>query len=275
MTTWYWINGNFVEAEKAVLGLNDLALQRGYGLFDFFRTRNNRPLFMESHLDRFFGSARMMHLNPPLEKDELRAVILQLIEKNKIAESGFKIILTGGYSGDTYTPTTPNLIVQQNELKMASAEQFARGIKILTYPYQRELPLAKSVNYLIGIWLQQEIKARGADEVLYYQDDIITEFPRANVFIVIQDGTLITPSRNILPGVTRKNVLEIAKKYYKVEERDISIEELKAAKEVFLTSTTRRLMPVFEIDGIALGKENPITRSLYEMFLEREAVEAP
>lgn len=273
MTSWNWINGNFVEADRAVVSLNDLALQRGYGLFDFFRTRDGKPLFLQEHLNRFFNSAKLLYLQPPIEKEALKTIVLQLIKKNNLSESGVKLTLTGGYSSDGYTPTTPNLIIQQNEIRVFGVETFQQGIKIITYPYQRELPQAKTTNYLIGIWLQKQLQACGADEVLYQSGGIITEFPRANVFIVTKDNKLITPFKNILHGVTRGNVLKIAQELFVVEERDILVEELKLAQEVFLTSTTKRLLPVFEIDGTPLSRTNPITRVLYREFLKLEEAE--
>lgn len=245
---WTWLNNQFVEEEKAVIGIHDLAIQRGYGIFDFFRTRNNKPLYLDDHLERFFHSATLMRLKPPQQKHELKAIIEQLIAKNNIPESGIKITLTGGYSTDAYTPATPNLIIQQQPVVFPKPEQYNKGLRLISHHYQRELPQAKSINYLMGVWMQEEVKNKGADDVLYYQNGIISELPRSNIFMITHEDILVTPVHNILHGVTRKHILQIAKNHFEIEERDISLDELYKAKEVFISSTTKKMLPVIEID---------------------------
>ncbi len=263
-----FINNDFYEEEKALIGTRDLALQRGYAAFDYFRTANNRPLFLEDYLDRFFNSARKMFITVPLSRDELREVIYRLIAMNNIPQSGLRMIATGGYTADSYTPVQGNLIIQQQALHLPSAEQFEKGAKIMTHSYMRDLPQVKSINYLMGIWLQQQMKERGLDDVLYYQDNIISEFPRANVFMVTQNGELVTPSGNVLEGITRKNILALAP----VQQRDIRLPELKEAAEVFMTSTTKRILPVVAIDGrvVGDGTAGALTRQLAEELMTLE-----
>src|SRR5207253_3053662 len=91
-------------------------------------------------------------------------------------------------------------------------------------------------------------------------------------FIVTKDRKVVTPAENVLHGITRMKVLEIAGEKYKAEEREISVDELKSAAEVFLTSTTKRLLPVLKIDDIVVGDGKPgeITRELYRSFLQCE-----
>ena len=127
----------------------------------------------------------------------------------------------------------------------------------MTHEYQRESPATKSINYQQGIQLVPVLKAKGLDDVLYHWGGVVTEFPRSNIFMVDSDDRLITPTNNILSGITRRTVLHLAKGHYSTELRDISIKELMDAKEVFLTSTTKRIMPVAEIDGCKIGTGSP------------------
>ncbi|MEP7142528.1 MAG: aminotransferase class IV [Ferruginibacter sp.] len=267
-----FVNHYFLDEDKATLQVGDLAIQRGYGIFDFFRTRKNIPLFLDDYLDRFFNSAAKMRLQPAQTREELTAIIYELIKKNNLPESGIKVILTGGYSPESYEPVAPNLIILQQKLPLPLPDRFATGIKVITHEYQRDLPEIKSINYLMGVWLQQKIKEQYADDVLYYKEGIISEFPRSNVFMVTRDGKIVTPSDHILHGITRKKLLELAATKYTIEQRAVNIEEIKNAAEVFMTSTTKRLLPVTRIDDVVIGNgvAGPITVLLNTAFIKME-----
>lgn len=236
--------------------MNDLAIQRGYGVFDFFRTVNSKFIFLDDHLDRLFYSAERMRLPVGKTKEELRGILSELAKQNKLPDSGIKVTLTGGYSADGYSIADPNLIIIQRQLTI-NDNTASPGIKLVTYEHQRQLPDIKTIDYLMAIWLKPYITGHGADDVLYYKNGIITECPRSNIFIVTKDERIITPAANILKGVNRKYILQLASKSYAVEERDISIEEAVNAKEVFITSTTKQVLPVIEIDQKKIGTGVP------------------
>lgn len=267
-----FLNGMFVEEKEAQIGVTDLSIQRGYGIFDFFRTQKSVPLFIDDYLDRFFKSAELLHLNPSYNRESIKSIIGEMIEKNRIETSGFKMLLTGGYSSDGFEPGTPNFIITQQPVEIPSKDKFEKGIKIILHEYLRDVPTAKSINYLMAVYLKDKIASQKADDVLYYKDDCILEFPRSNVFIVTKDKTVVTPEEDVLQGITRKKVLELAGKTYKAEARDITVDELKNAAEVFLTSTTKRLLPVVQVDGklIGDGKPGEVTRALYSSFVDVE-----
>ena len=111
-----FLNGMFVEEKEAQIGISDLSIQRGYGIFDFFRTQKSVPLFIDDYLDRFFKSAELLHLNPSYDRESIKSIVGEMIEKNRIETSGFKMLLTGGYSSDGFEPGTPNFIITQQRL---------------------------------------------------------------------------------------------------------------------------------------------------------------
>jgi D-alanine transaminase/branched-chain amino acid aminotransferase len=267
-----FFNDRFLENEEALLHVSDLSMQRGYAVFDFFRTVNAVPLFMHDHLERFFGSAAGMHLPVNKSREELSAIITELVKKSTLPETGIRIMLTGGYSADSYQPAMPNLVITCNPVKTATQEDFEKGISIITYKHQRELPHIKSINYLTAVWLQPLLKEKKADDVLYHNDESITEFPRSNVFMVTDKNVLATPARNMLKGITRKHVLSLAAEMMAVEERDIPVDELMNAAEVFLTSTTKKILPVLKADERMIGDGRPgkFTQTLYQKFLTLE-----
>jgi len=288
--TYTWINGNYVESAQASLGVGDLAIQRGYGVFDFFslrrpkpslsaevhsqgpmataRCRQGIPFLLPWYLERFFHSAQALNLEVPLRKSELKAVIQEFIDKNQLVDEGIRMILTGGYSSDSYTPLEPNLVISAHKINFPAKEKYEQGFKVMTHEYQRESPAAKSINYLQGIQLIPVLKARGLDDVLYHWGGVVTEFPRSNIFMVDQQHQLVTPVKNVLLGITKKTVLYLAKEHYSPTLRDITVSELKQAKEVFLTSTTKGIVPVCEIDGHPVGDGVPgvVTKHLAQLL---------
>ena len=269
-----FLNDQFLENKDASLNIMDLSIQRGYAAFDYLRTVNGKPLFIEDHLDRFYASAQAMRLPISKTKEELTGIINELIKKSGLSQAGIRLILTGGYSPDAYNPVKPNLLITCNPQTLPSVEDVEKGISIITYEYQRDLPQVKNINYMMAVWLQSLIREKKAEDVLYYRNNILTEFPRANLFIVTKDNALVTPAENILLGITRKKLIGLAIDFIKVEERNISKEELYGAKEIFMCSTTKRILPIIKVDEIKIGNEYPgeITTDLYKRFLSLEEV---
>lgn len=266
-----FFNGNFIEEEKIFIQYSDLAIHRGYGVFDFFKVVNDRPVFMTEHLDRLFNSAAGLELEPGLTRMEIANIAQGLINRNKLPYSGIKVMLTGGYSPDFYTPAgTPNLIITQQPMSPRPASVFEKGFKVITYEHVRELPEIKSINYITGIVLQQKLLAAGADDALYYKDGEVSEFPRSNFFIVMKDNRVITPSKNILKGITRAKTLELARKYFTAEEGTVTLDDIREAKEAFMTSTSKQIIPIKQVDDIILnkGEVGQVTRFLDEKLSE-------
>lgn len=248
-----WFNDEMVPARRASLQVGDLSIQRGYAIFDFFKTVDNRPVFLDQHLDRFARSAERMRLDTGLEAAALRDRIERLLQKNELPNSGVRLTLTGGYSADAYSIDRPNLVISQSPLTMPTAE-LATPIRLVSYPHIRQLPDIKTIDYLMAIWLKPFIREQGADDVLYHLDGVITECPRSNVFILTGADRMVTPSHNNLHGVIRGKVLELARRQLTVEERDVTLEELYDAKEAFITSTGKHIWPVTQVDGRKIGK---------------------
>lgn len=267
-----YLQNKIVPAEKAFLHVRDLSIQRGYGVFDFFKIKDGHPFFLNDYLERFYNSAKIMHLTVPHSHEELESIIYQLIQKNNIEESGIKIILTGGYSEDGYQPAEPNLILTQHPLTLPAKEQIEKGVKIIAHDYVRDLPAAKTINYSMGIWLINQVKIQQAYDVLYYQNNIVSEFPRCNFFIVKKDNTVVTPVDRVLHGITRKNILKLAAHRYKAEEGIITLDDIREAKEAFLTSTTKRIVPIVQINNTLIndGKPGAVSLSLLEELITLE-----
>ncbi|MFD1768319.1 aminotransferase class IV [Sphingobacterium suaedae] len=260
------INGRLLYENEAALSIHDLSIVRGYGIFDYFKTVNHDPVFWEDNLDRFYHSACLMDLPVPYTRDELKSQIRLLMGANNIADSGIKLLLTGGISPDGYSIARPNLVITQHPLKRHLEKERA-GIKLITYDYHRPFGTVKSIDYVMGIHALKKAKAVGAEDVVYAQHGVLSECPRANIFFIDQNGTLLTPQDEVLPGITRKYVLEVARGHMNVETRAVTLGDMYDAQEAFITSTTKNITPVLRIDNVEYGKEpGPVTRLLQRLL---------
>lgn len=269
MITFSTINGQLVRANEATLHVSDLSILRGFAIFDYFLFKERQPLFMDDYLDRFYRSAHLIHMQIPYSREEFAGQIMALIQANDLEEGGIRLLLTGGYSPDGYTPTQPNILILQYPLP-ANAHRTDSMIKLMTYPFLRELPEVKTTNYATGIRLIPEMKQRGVDDLLYIDGEWIRESARSNFFLVLDDQRVVTARDKVLLGVTRKQILHLAGKRYQVEERDVHVSEIKQAKEAFFTSSIKGVLPVSHIDDLRIGDGSigPVAATLQQDFLQ-------
>lgn len=262
-----YVNGQIVPEGDAKLLVTDLAIQRGYGIFDFLKTVNAKPIFIEDYFNRFYNSANEMHLDIGLDRTELLKAINSLLEKNNIANASLKIILTGGYSEDGYQIAKPNLVIVQAPFEYDKSS-FSKGLNLLSHSYQRQLPTVKTIDYLQAIRLQPLLKLKQADDLLYHNNGEVRECPRANIFIV-KGNEVFTPNTDILRGITRSKILGIKLDGINIKEQDFTLEELSNADEAFISSSTKNILPVLSLDGKAIGDGKPgkITTALSEQLL--------
>jgi branched-chain amino acid aminotransferase len=253
MSLYTFVNDEMLPAHEASVRVSDLAVQRGYGIFDFFKTINHQPVFLDDHLDRFYHSAAEMHLQVLQNRTELKATLNRLIEKNNIPYSGIRLTLTGGYSADGYQIAQPNLIITQQPLTVNPAP----GIRLMTYPHQRQFAHVKTIDYIMSVWLQPLLKHNGANDILYHHNGALRECPRSNFFLVTANEQVLTSGRDVLKGIIRKQLLSLNGQGFTVLERDITLDDLQTCSEAFITSTTKNILPVTHIDGKPVGNGKP------------------
>lgn len=263
-----FFNGEMVATTEAQVRFHDLGLLRGYGIFDFFLFQQGQPRFLSHYLDRFYRSAGFLGLDIPLARESMADAIAAVIAANGFSDGGIRLLLTGGYAEDSYTPTAPNLAIVQHPLPPA-VSQPATSCSLLTYRHQRELPGVKSTNYLTGIYLQPMLRRAGADYLLFHDGQHVSESDRSNFFGIDADGRLLTPDEGVLPGITRMQILEIGRAQgIPVLEAALPLEALPTLREAFLTSTTKGVLPVVTIDGkpVGDGKPGAVSLKLQEGF---------
>jgi branched-subunit amino acid aminotransferase/4-amino-4-deoxychorismate lyase len=268
MKPFCFADGNIIPTQDARLHPADLAVIRGYGIFDFFRTEQYQPVFLEDYLDRFTASAAKTFLPLPYSREELRAIITELIAKNDLKQGGIRMVLTGGVSENHFSPATGTLFMFGEELSFPSEEKYQQGVKLLTVEHVRAIADIKTTNYTLPVWHSMQWKQQGAEDVLYHWDGWVSESSRSNFFIV-KDGVIHTPDKHILMGITRKNLLAVAGD---VKIRPISLEEVWEADEAFISATTKILLPVTQIDDrkVGSGKVGKVSLEVMAKFRERE-----
>src|SRR5229473_3412178 len=241
---WWYAGGRWVHPNEATLSVNDIAVLRGYSVFESMRTYDRRPFHLEEHLLRLYRSAVLIELDIPWSRQYIADVVLP--------------------SGK------PTLVVLITPLGERDMEQFARGYWLITTGLQRVSPEAKTANYVAAVRALKEAERRGAADALFVNEQgHVLEGTRSNFFIFRSD-TLVTPREGILIGVTRNVVLELARGRFAIEERPILLDELALAGEAFITSSSREITPVVRIDDLMIGdgKPGPRTYELEQRFIE-------
>lgn len=254
MTKYSFLNGTFVAAETASIGLKDLGLLRGFGVFDFFLVKGGKPLFLDAHMQSFFRSAKGLRMSVPHTPEELRAIILEFLRKNNTFDAGIRLVLTGGTSPDGFSVVTPSFFILEEAYPYHAPELYDQGIRLLLHQHVRQTSSVKSTNYIVPILQNAKLREAGAQDLLYHDGQEISESSRANFFAVLPNRRIVTPIKNIFRGVTRQQVLEVARyTNYRIVEDSLTLSDLATASEAFLTSTTNGILPVIQIDGQPIG----------------------
>eukprot|EP01006_Ploeotia_vitrea_P059992 TRINITY_DN75119_c0_g1_i1.p1 TRINITY_DN75119_c0_g1~~TRINITY_DN75119_c0_g1_i1.p1 ORF type:complete len:306 (-),score=28.17 TRINITY_DN75119_c0_g1_i1:133-1050(-) len=274
---WH-IGGKYVPAGQGTLPVTDLALARGYGVFDYWRSYGGKYVQMERNLDRFRRSATRTELPLPWSNQELSDIVLETSKRNNFDDCAIRMFATGGSASDCITPETdPLLVVMCTPALITPPEWNTQGTKIVTFHSERWDPETKSINYLPAILGKKKAAREGGVEALYVDKNGYTpECTTSNVFAFFHqpDGKclIVTPDSGILHGITRGRVLEILAEndVVAVEKRPIRLEELLQADEVCICSASRGVLPVVQIDGntISTGQVGPHSKQLLDDFLE-------
>lgn len=265
----YYVNGDYLAAEQACLRINDLGIVRGYGVFDFIRTYNGVPFKLREHVQRLQNSAELIGLSLPCSTQEVEAIAQETLNRNDFPESNIRIVVTGGYSNDFITPIgQPSLMITITPASKFPVDYYERGIKVITVQTERFLPGAKTLNYISAIMALQQAKLANAVEALYVnQQGYVLEGTTTNLFI-FRGSQLLTPKDNILKGITRDVVLELAKDRFEIVEKPIYFSELSNCDEAFLTATNKEIMPIVQVDELQLsnGKPGKNTQLMMDLF---------
>jgi len=264
-THYAYLNGRIVPEQQAVISPRDIGLLRGYAVFDLLRTAGGEPFLLPEHLRRLRNSAEHLGLAVPASDAEIAEAIGELLARNDHVEATVRLVLTGGISTDGmgFDPSAPTFLILTHELHEPPASVYESGAKLLTHEHEREIPLAKTTDYLTMLSNRPRVIAEGALDLLYHRGGRISEAASAS-FYLVRGTTILAPANDVLWGTIGSFVLELARNDYAIERSELTLGDAHEADEAFLTSTTRGVVPIVALDDtpIGSGKVGPVTADL-------------
>ena len=268
----YFINGEYKNLEDPQITPDNIGLLRGYGIFEFMRTYNEKLFRFDQHMDRLFNSSEIMNIEIPYNREEIKEIAQNLKKKNEMENCSIRVVVTGGRvtSHAGYDCQAPTFMVLCEKPKFLPEEYYDQGVELITLKHQRILPKVKYTNYILPISKRQELEERDKFDFLYIDNGKVLESVTSS-FFMIKDGKLITPKEDVLRGTTREFVIEIAQDNFEVVRREIEVSELEEADEAFLTATNKEVLPVVRIDEIQIGngEVGSVTKKLIKSFRQR------
>lgn len=258
----YYVDGEYLPSDRAVIPVDDLAVLRGIGVCDLMRTVKGKPFLLRAHVERLIQSAQASELPLRWDVEAVEGIILETLKKNPAVgaplDANIRTIITGGSSPDFITPTGPaRLLVLVTPIPPIPPHWYEKGVKVITLPYQRSLPEAKTLSYMPASLALKQAKKEGAVETLYVNpDNRVTEGTTSNLF-AFAEGRLMTADEEVLKGITRQAILSAARNLFDVEFQSLPLDRLYTADEVFISGTNKGIVPVVQIDGHVIGSGMP------------------
>lgn len=275
-----YVNGRYVPLRQASVHIEDRGYQFADGVYEVIAIIAGKLVDEAGHLERLARSLRELSIDQPMSMAALRHVIGEIIRRNGVNHGNLYLQITRGVARREHpfpTGVSPSLVMTVRPSKPLSPAMLSKGVGVVTLPDIRwQRCDIKSISLLPNILGKQAARQAGAYEA--WQVDargFVTEGTSTNAWIVTAEGEVVTRhlDRAILSGITRLAVIAEAEKAgMKVVERPFSVDEAKAAREAFLTSTTLCVMPVVSIDGhrVGDGAPGPVSRALGAAYAQRE-----
>ncbi len=262
-----YIDGEFMPERDAKISVFDHVVLYGDGVYDTCCAWNGKVFKLDEHLDRLFESAHAVKIEPPLSKSELKEAVLETVRQNELQDAYVKIILTRGVGElPLLSPygCTPSLIIfAKPYMRLVGEDAHEKGIRaklasVRRIPDQCLPSKIKSSNYQNHVLVRMEANEAGYDDGIELSTEgHIAEAPGYNIFVA-KGGALYTPKDNILVGITRQTVIEIAEREgVPVHETTLTAFDLFNADEVFFSSTAGGIFAVVEVDGRKIGSGTP------------------
>ena len=270
-----YLNGNFIPKEKAYISVMDRGFLFGDGVYEVFPVYNKKIIGLEAHLSRLQEGLDAINIKNPHSNDDWKSLIKKIISFNiKNANQAIYLQISRGCDQNrkhTYDELNPTTYIQSSLIGPREKNSLFKGKSAITREDIRWLKSnTKATSLLANTLYAQEAKEKNAEEAILLRDGVVTEASSSNVFIVKNNCIYTHPKgRNILPGITRDITISLAKKLnIKVSETTFSKEQLMEADEVWITSSTREILPITSIDNniINSGLSGPIWSSIYDQY---------
>lgn len=258
-----FLNGKFLPVESAAISPLDRGFIFGDGVYEMIPVYGRRPFRLTEHLQRLEQSLAGVRISAPYRESEWAAILDELISRHESADQSVYLQVTRGVAKRDHgfpRDCVPTVFAMSSPLAGIGDDVRRHGVSAITLRDTRwENCHLKTISLLPNILLRQQALDQDAVEAILIRDGEITEGAASNVFAV-HDGVLMTPPKGprLLPGITRDLILELADDNGIAHREDsITIETLVAADEIWLTSSTREILPVTRLNGSPVGDGMP------------------
>ncbi len=269
-----YLNGEYLPLNEAKVSVLDRGFIFGDGVYEVIPSYGSKALRFDHHMQRLQNSLDAVRIKNPLSNKQWQEIIDKLIANTHSQDQYIYLHVTRGVASRDHrfpNETTPTVFVMCNVLHTVEADLLKTGIAAVTMDDIRwQYCNIKAIALLPNILLRQQAVDKGAAEAILIRDGNITEGAASNIFIV-SHGIIKTPPKgnNLLPGITRDLVVEIAQSHkMPIEETTISEEEFLVADEIWLTSSTKEILPITKINDqlVGNGKPGAIWQDMYSKY---------
>jgi len=255
-----YLNGQYLPAEQAKVSVLDRGFLFGDGVYEVIPAYGGRLLRLAEHLQRLQNSLDGIRLKNPMSQQQWLEVIQTLMQENESQDQSVYLQITRGsasYRDHSFPESIqPTVFIMVNSLHAVNVEKLKQGVCAITLDDIRwKACNIKATALLANVMLRQQATEKNCAEAILIREGIATEGAASNLFMV-KNGCIITApiSSFLLPGITRDLIIELAlANNMALQERDISENELRNADEIWLTSSTKEIMPVIKLDNKSVG----------------------
>ncbi len=258
-----YLNGDFLPASEAKISVLDRGFVFGDGVYEVIPVYGGKPFRLNEHIERLENSLIQIRIPPPLSSEKWQKILRKLIDVNGCGDLSIYLQITRGVAPRDHAfpqDTQPTVMAMVSPLKPVDSALLSAGVAVITLDdFRWQFCDIKSIALLPNILAKQEAIDANATEAIFIRDGVVTEGTSSNVFIV-KDRQIITPAKSqyLLPGITRDLIIELAiSNRINYKEDNISLELLKEADEIWLTSSTKEILPVTKLNGSSVGNGQP------------------
>jgi D-alanine transaminase len=269
-----YLNGRLLPLKEATVSILDRGFMLGDGVYELIPVYHRRPFRLDEHLLRLQHSLDGIRLMNPMRDSEWQQIITQMIALHEPdIQSIYLQVTRGAAPRDHAFPkaVSPTVLVMSNPLSSPDQVQIENGICAVSSPDLRwgRCDL-KTIGLLPNVLAKQKAVEAGCIECVLFRNGVLTEGAASNIFVV-KDGVILAPVKDhrMLPGITYDLVLELAQaNEMPMEVRDIAEDEVRNADELWLTSSSREVQAIVELDGLPVGSgaPGPLYRRMYTQY---------
>ncbi len=272
-----FLNDELIDSDKASISVADSGFLYGAGLFETMRSRNGVVFALKDHLDRLFFSAKCLSINTTYDAEYITDAVYRVLRANELIDARLRLTLTNGPMCEDEDKRKSTLLITATKFRSYPPEYYQKGVLVVLCQF-RQNPSDPTCGHKVTsyfsrmIALNQAHQKKAAEALWFTVDNCLAEGCVSNVFLV-KDSVLYTPpiKTPVLAGIARKTVCQIAlKSSIKLVEKSLTIEDVLAADEMFLTNVIMQVLPITRVERheVGGGKVGPMVKRLQRDFNE-------